>query len=217
MNDREVAWPPLPLAEWRPTYETVHLWMQVAGKIRLGLTPLINHWWNSTLYLTARGVTTGMMPLEDRALEIRFDFVDHQLLIESSHAATVRLPLQPQTCATFYETLLGALRGIEALDVGSVGVSERPVEREVPAEIEEGRLVQRLHPRSVPHRERQPDGDEQAHRKAEHQAWPLRDLDETGEKGPHAGRSSAIYRRPARCTSRVTALPGTVGPSVPSR
>ena len=114
MNDREISWPRLPLAEWRRTQETLHLWMQVVGKIRLGLTPLINHWWNSTLYLTARGLTTGMMPLDERALEIRFDFVDHQLLIESSHAATVRLPLQAQTCATFYETLLGALRGIGA-------------------------------------------------------------------------------------------------------
>jgi hypothetical protein len=104
MNDED-PWPPLPLEGWRPTYETLHLWMQIVGKIRLELTPRLNHWWNSTLYLTARGMTTSPMPYRDGSIEIRFDFIDHKLVIDTSWGATGGFDLGPQACADFYERL----------------------------------------------------------------------------------------------------------------
>lgn len=103
------AWPPLPLAEWRPTCETLHLWMQVAGKIRLATTPLINHWWNTTLFLTARGLTTSPMPYGDSAYEIAFDFIDHALLIETSWGPREKLDLRAEPPADFYRKVMDAL------------------------------------------------------------------------------------------------------------
>src|SRR3954451_7651951 len=72
-------WPELPLEGWQDTYATLHMWTQIIGKIRLVQTPLINHWWNVPLYVTTRGLTTSMMPYKDRAFQIDFDFIDHQL------------------------------------------------------------------------------------------------------------------------------------------
>src|SRR5205807_10654953 len=76
------AWPALPLAEWRDTYATLHMWTQVVGKIRLAQTPLVNHWWNVPLYVTARGLTTSAIPYGERTFEIDFDFIEHKLLIK---------------------------------------------------------------------------------------------------------------------------------------
>jgi len=73
------VWPSLPLKEWQDTYSTLHMWTQIVGKIRLTQTPLINHYWNSTLYTTARGLTTSSMPYGARIFEINFDFIDHRL------------------------------------------------------------------------------------------------------------------------------------------
>src|SRR5437763_6003142 len=70
------VWPELPFAAWSDTCATLHLWMQVVGKIRLAATPLVNHWWNVTLYVTARGLTTSAMPHRGGAFEISFDFID---------------------------------------------------------------------------------------------------------------------------------------------
>src|SRR3954451_967221 len=72
-------WPPLLLAEWKDTYETLHRWTQIVGKIRLTLTPHVNHWWNTTLHVTPRGLTTSIMPYKGRYLEIDFDFIAHLL------------------------------------------------------------------------------------------------------------------------------------------
>ena len=80
-------WPALPLEEWQDTYATLHMWTQVVGKIRLEQTPLVNHWWNVPLYVTARGLTTSVMPYKDRAFEIDFDFIDHRLLIKRDDGA----------------------------------------------------------------------------------------------------------------------------------
>ena len=99
MND--AAWPALPLAEWRDTYDTLHLWTQVVGKIRLAMTPLVNHWWNATLYLTARGLTTSPMRYGDGAFEIAFDFIDHRLDIDTTWGPRRSLDLRPQPCADF--------------------------------------------------------------------------------------------------------------------
>src|SRR5438132_9744259 len=113
LTDRAVdLWPPLAYAEWVDTLHAVHMWTQIVGKIRLALTPLVNHWWNSTLYVTPRGLTTATMHSGDIALEIEFDFVGHLLHIRSSNAKTVRLPLKPQSVADFYNEYVAALRGI---------------------------------------------------------------------------------------------------------
>lgn len=105
-------WPSLPIEEWKDTCETLHRWTQIVGKTRLTLTPLVNHWWNSTLYLTPRGLTTSVMHSGDVALEVAFDFVDHALEIRSSGSKTVRLPLRAQSVADFYGEYVVALRGI---------------------------------------------------------------------------------------------------------
>lgn len=106
----EEAWPAIPLAEWRASYETLHLWTQIVGKIRMSLTPLLNHWWNATLYVTARGLTTSSIPYGERAFELRFDFIDHTLTLETSWDNGATIPLQPQACADFYETLFATLK-----------------------------------------------------------------------------------------------------------
>src|SRR5947208_16234027 len=78
-------WPSLAFADWRDSYATLHMWTQIVGKVRLALVPLINHWWNCPLYVTARGLGTGAMPLADRRdLQIDFDFVDHNLVAAAS-------------------------------------------------------------------------------------------------------------------------------------
>ncbi len=127
--DRDDPWPPLPYAEWRPTYETLHLWMQIVGKIRLELTPLLNHWWNSTLYLTARGMTTSAMPYRGGAVEIRFDFIDHRLIIDSSRGGVGGFDLRPQAPADFYAELR------EEMEKLGIEVSIWPVTVELPEAI----------------------------------------------------------------------------------
>lgn len=112
MND---SWPELKFAEWNDTLATLHMWTQVVGKIRLEQTPLVNHWWNVPLYVSARGLTTTAMPYKDRIFEIEFDFIDHQLRIECSDGAAKTLELRPQTVSAFYAEVMAALRelGIE--------------------------------------------------------------------------------------------------------
>jgi Family of unknown function (DUF5996) len=112
MPTQSDAWPPLPLAEWADTYVTLHMWTQVVGKIRLALTPLTNHWWNVTLYPTARGLTTSPMPYRDRSVEIAFDFIDHTLTIEVSDGRRETIALQPQSVASFYRKVMATLGGL---------------------------------------------------------------------------------------------------------
>jgi hypothetical protein len=107
------SWPELPLSEWRDTLATVHMWTQVVGKIRLKLTPLVNHWWNVPLYVTARGLTTSSMPYNDRALQINFDFIDHLLVIETTDCSIKTIPLRPCSVAEFYQETMAALESLE--------------------------------------------------------------------------------------------------------
>ena len=72
-------WPELPTASWRETYATLHLWTQIVGKIRLALTPWTNHSWHVTLFVSARGLATPLMPIGGRDLSLEFDFIDHVL------------------------------------------------------------------------------------------------------------------------------------------
>ena len=96
------TWPSLPLEEWRDTYATLHMWAQIVGKIRLAQTPWVNHSWHVTLYVTARGLTTSPIPHGTRTFEIRFDFIDHQLLIDAATVRIARCALVPRTVAEFY-------------------------------------------------------------------------------------------------------------------
>ncbi|HEY1250458.1 MAG TPA: DUF5996 family protein [Thermoanaerobaculia bacterium] len=102
-------WPPLPLEGWADTYATLHLWTQIVGKIRLVSMPPLNHCWNVTLYVTSRGLTTGLMPCGERTFQIDFDFLDQQLRIACGDGATGTVPLRPQSVAAFYRRLFDEL------------------------------------------------------------------------------------------------------------
>jgi hypothetical protein len=105
-------WPALPLAEWKDTYYTLHMWTQIVGKIKLALTPLVNHWWNISLYVTPRGLTTSVMHFNERLFQIDFDFIDHLLLIETTDASTKKIALRPRSVAEFYQETMAALRSL---------------------------------------------------------------------------------------------------------
>ncbi len=105
-------WPALPLEEWQDTYATLHMWTQIIGKIRLAQTPLVNHWWNVPLYVTARGLTTSAMPYKDRTFEIDFDFIDHQLLIRCDDGSQEAIALVPRSVADFYHEVMRTLGGM---------------------------------------------------------------------------------------------------------
>src|ERR1039457_6657461 len=106
------AWPPLPLEAWQDTYDTLHMWTQIVGKIRKTLTPLVNHWWNVTLYVTARWLTTSPIPYGARTFEIIFDFIDQKLDILTSEGATKQIDLAPKSVAQFYQELMQALHSL---------------------------------------------------------------------------------------------------------
>ncbi len=105
-------WPPLPLNEWKETYATLHMWTQIVGKIRLVRTPLVNHFWNVPLYVTARGLTTSPIPYGAKSFEIDFDFIDHLLLVRCDDGATESLKLAPRPVADFYAALMATLRSL---------------------------------------------------------------------------------------------------------
>ena len=105
-------WPALPLSEWKDTYETLHMWTQIVGKIRLTLTPLVNHWWNTTLYVTPRGLTTSSMTYKGRYFRIDFDFIAHLLLIETTDGSTKSIALRPRSVADFYQETMAALESL---------------------------------------------------------------------------------------------------------
>jgi len=111
MSDAPECWPALPLEEWKDTCDTLHMWTQVVGKVRLALTPLVNHWWNVPLYVTARGLTTSRIAYGARAFELRFDFLAHQLVLETSEGTVKTLALKPQTVADFYAACMEMLHG----------------------------------------------------------------------------------------------------------
>ncbi|HXJ33132.1 MAG TPA: DUF5996 family protein [Candidatus Eisenbacteria bacterium] len=106
------AWPALPLEAWSDTYATLHMWSQIAGKVRLVQSPWLNHSWHVTLYVTARGLTTSPIPHGVRAFQIDFDFIDHHVAVRVSDGGTARVPLEPQSVASFYRRLMDALDGL---------------------------------------------------------------------------------------------------------
>jgi hypothetical protein len=130
-----LAWPDLPLKAWQDTYATLHLWTQIVGKIRLALTPWVNHSWHVVLYLTASGLTTSPIPYQDRTFQIDFDFIGHRLVIRTSDGAAQTIPLQPCTVADFYRDVFAALR---ALDI-AVAIRKKPNEVAHPIPLDRDR------------------------------------------------------------------------------
>jgi hypothetical protein len=116
-------WPDLSPA-WEDTRDTLHMWFQVVGKVRLALAPMENHWWQVPLYVSARGLTTSLMPADGRGLEIDFDFIDHVLNLRTTDGDDRQLVLEPRTVADFYSATMDALA---ALGV-HLSVLARPVE-----------------------------------------------------------------------------------------
>jgi hypothetical protein len=105
----QIPWPELPTAAWRETYETLHLWTQIIGKIRLARSPWLNHSWHVALYVTTRGLTTSPIPDGARAFQIDLDFIDHALRISTSDGATRQSALAGQSVAGFYTSIIADL------------------------------------------------------------------------------------------------------------
>jgi len=108
-NSHEVLWPELPTAEWRDTCATLQLFTQIAGKIRLARSPWLNHSWQVTLYVTARGLSTSPIPDGKRSFQIDFDFIAHDLRISTSDGAERQLALSGHSVASFYKAVMTAL------------------------------------------------------------------------------------------------------------
>jgi len=118
------VWPALPFAAWQDTCATLHLWTQIVGKVRLAQTPWLNHGWHVTLYVNARGLTTSLVPYQNRGFEIQFDFVEHVLDIATTDGRRARLPLSPQSVADFHDRLMTGLRKLGI----SVAITDLPCE-----------------------------------------------------------------------------------------
>jgi len=123
-TDQPDLWPSLPLEAWQDTYATLHMWTQIVGKVRLALSPRLNHWWEVPLYVSSRGLTTSPIPYKDSIFEVQFDFVQHKLFIDTSRDTQRMLTLEPKSVAEFYHEFMGVLQslGIE------VNIWHMPVE-----------------------------------------------------------------------------------------
>src|SRR6266700_853549 len=129
-------WPELPLQAWEETYHTLHMWTQIAGKIRLGLAPLQNHWWNVALYVNTEGLTTSPIPYKDGSFEIQFDFIHHRLELRTSSGDVRSLPLAPKSVAAFYRELFAMLR-----DAGiAVKINPKPQEIANPIALDQDEI-----------------------------------------------------------------------------
>jgi len=108
-DQRSNGWPRLRLADWAETRATLHMWTQIVGKVRMAHAPLLNHWWQVTLYVSPRGLTTSAVPYRDGAFDIEFDFVDHVLRVRSSDGGSRTVALAPKPVADFYAQTMTAL------------------------------------------------------------------------------------------------------------
>jgi hypothetical protein len=124
MNNAASIWPQLPYPAWRDTATTLQLWTQIVGKIRLVLSPWVNHGWQVPFYVTARGLTTSPIPVVHEILDIEFDFLRHHLVARTSRGEERSLPLEPQSVADFYHRVVDLLNGLGV----AVAINERPNE-----------------------------------------------------------------------------------------
>ena len=125
----QVTWPSLPLEDWGETCATLHLWVQIAGKIRLIQSPWVNHSWHTTLYVTSRGLTTTPIPYGESTFQLDFDFIAHNMWISASNGGIAQVRLEPQSVAQFYRRTMDALKSI------GVQVDIRKMPNEVPDPI----------------------------------------------------------------------------------
>ncbi|HEY2897441.1 MAG TPA: DUF5996 family protein [Gemmatimonadaceae bacterium] len=127
-NAPDSAWPPLPLDEWSDTRDTLHLWTQIVGKTRLALAPMVNHWWQIPLYVSARGLTTSRIPYGTAGFSVELDFIDHHVEVLRDDGRTWSTALAPRSVADFYKAYMSGLRWL------GIDVSIWPV----PVEIANG-------------------------------------------------------------------------------
>jgi hypothetical protein len=123
------SWPALPLAEWADTYATLHMWSQIIGKVRLALSPRVNHWWEVPLYVSGRGLTTSPIPYDKEIFEIQFDFIDHKLDIITAGGEIRSMRLAPRAVADFYSEFMSMLHAL------GINVKIWPMPSEVPNPI----------------------------------------------------------------------------------
>jgi hypothetical protein len=107
------AWPELPLQAWQDTYATLHMWTQIVGKVRLALSPKVNHWWEVALYVNALGLTTSPIPHNGGIFEIQFDFIHHKLFIRTNRDAEKVMKLEPRSVADFYKEFMQCLQSLD--------------------------------------------------------------------------------------------------------
>ena len=134
-GDADEAWPRLPWRDWGPTMDTLHMWVQIVGKVRMALAPPLNHWWHVPLYASARGLTTTTIPSGQSVFQVDFDFVDHRLIVADSDGGVFAMPLEPMSVARFHVAFMAGLR-----DLGvDVRISTKPVEvaEAIPFEADE--------------------------------------------------------------------------------
>jgi len=136
LSDAPECWPALPLASWKDTCATLHMWTQIVGKVRLRLTPLVNHWWNVPLYVTSRGLTTSRIPYQERAFELLFDFLKQRLVLETSDGTVKSLPLEPRSVADFYHDCMAMLQSADI----EVSIWKMPVEVPNPIPFDQDRV-----------------------------------------------------------------------------
>ena len=135
-RERAESWPALPFEAWRDTRETLHMWTQIVGKVRMELSPPVNHWWHVTLYVTPRGLTTSSIPYQGGTFAVNFDFIEHNLFVLTSDGTTKTLPLIPRSVAAFYREFMACLQalGIE------VTINTLPSEVQDPIRCDEDEL-----------------------------------------------------------------------------
>jgi Family of unknown function (DUF5996) len=131
--DAAKFWPALPLASWQDTCETLHMWTQIVGKVRLALSPPVNHWWHVTLYVNSRGLTTSAIPYRGSVFELQFDFLQHQLVLRTAEAGERSLSLAPRSVAGFYRDFQAMLRSADI----EVPIWRMPVEIPNPIPFDE--------------------------------------------------------------------------------
>lgn len=141
------AWPSLPLEAWSETCATLHMWTQIVGKVRLVQSPRVNHSWHATLYVTARGLSTSPIPYGTRLFQIDFDFVSHQLTLQSTDGGAGGFALEPQSVAVFYARLMEEMSKLHLLcqQILAGPRSGRPnlqgVSREVHRQVQSGAFL----------------------------------------------------------------------------
>jgi hypothetical protein len=127
------CWPALPYEAWRDSCQTLHLWTQIVGKVRMQLSPFVNHWWHVTLYVTPHGLSTSAIPYAGGTFEVTFDFVEHTLSIRTSEGLTKALPLIKRSVAAFYRECMA---GLQALGI-QVSINTLPSEVPNPIRCDE--------------------------------------------------------------------------------